>query len=378
MILDERDHALMGRALEEAQKGRPSPNPHVGAVIATPDGACIAVGHHERAGGDHAEVDALRAAGDRARGATLYCTLEPCNHFGRTPPCTDAILAAGIARVVIGARDPKPHVPGAIAKLEAAGVEVRAGVREEETRALVADFARHIETGLPYVILKAAVTLDGRTATRTGDSKWITGEAARAEAHRMRDRADAVLVGAGTVRADDPALTVRHVDGQDPVRVVLDTHLGTPPDAALVRHGSSAPTWILHGPGVAAERRAALASPGVELIEVPLAGGRIDLDAALRELGRRDVVRLLVEGGPTVHGALLDAGHVAAVAVFVAPVLLGDPAARPLAEGGPVARIADAARLVAPRIRTFGVDVLIEGELATREDARGSMAPRGL
>jgi diaminohydroxyphosphoribosylaminopyrimidine deaminase/5-amino-6-(5-phosphoribosylamino)uracil reductase len=356
---------MMARALKEARRGRPSPNPHVGAVIARGD-TLVSVGHHERAGDDHAEVAALRAAGDAAAGATLYCTLEPCNHFGRTPPCTDAIVAAGIRRVVLGARDPKPHVPGALDKLAAAGVEVTLGVREDECVAMVADFARHIATGMPYATLKAAVTLDGRIATASGDSKWITGEAARREAHRMRDRADAVLVGIGTVLADDPALTVRHVRGRDPLRVVLDTHLRTPPSATLVRHGSRASTLIVHSPDAPAEARARLADhPGVELLEAPLdAQGHLDLEPVLRELGRRDVVRLLVEGGAKVHGALLARGLVQRASIFIAPRLLGDPRAIPLADAGPIARIADGWRLVRPELRRFGDDLLVEGELA--------------
>lgn len=365
MSLDELDERMMARAIEQARLGRPSPNPHVGAVIARGD-EIIAVGHHERAGHDHAEVAALKVAGEAAHGATLYCTLEPCNHFGRTPPCTDAILRAGLRRVVIGCADPAPHVPGATRKLEEAGIEVRVGVRERECRELVADFARHIRTGLPYAILKAAVTLDGRIAARTGDSRWITGELARREAHRMRDRADAVLVGVGTVLADDPALTVRHVEGRDPVRVVLDTMLRTPPTAALLR--PSAPALLVHGPAAPVERRAALAAAGATLIEVGVdEHGLLSVDEAMRALGRRDLVRVLVEGGARVHGALLRAGLVQRAAIFVAPRLLGDPEALPLADAGPVTRIAEGFRLVDLDVRQLGDDVLFEGELVRGE-----------
>lgn len=361
--LEELDARMMARAIKEARKGRPSPNPHVGAVIARGE-TIVAVGHHARAGEDHAEVAALKSALGDARGATLYCTLEPCNHFGRTPPCTDAILEAGIARVVIGARDPKPHVPGALAKLAAAGVEIVTGVRERECAALIADFAHHITTGLPYTILKAAVTLDGRLAARTGDSRWITGEAARREAHRMRDRADAVLVGIGTVLADDPALTVRHVRGRDPMRVVVDTHLRTSVSSKVVATGSSAPTLIVHGPDTRMEPRERLVSAGARLWEAPLgADGRIDLEAVLRELARRDVVRLLVEGGARLHGSLLRRGLFSRAAIFVAPRILGDTQGIPLADAGPLERIADGYRVVAPEVRRFGDDVLIEGDL---------------
>lgn len=360
---DELDRRMMARALEEARKGRPSPNPHVGALVARGE-TVIAVGHHARAGEDHAEVAALRAAGEQARGATLYCTLEPCNHVGRTPPCTDAILEAGVSRVVIGCADPKPHVPGAIAKLESAGIEVRIGVCEPECRALIADFTRHVTLGLPYATLKAAVTLDGRMATESGDSRWITGPEARREAHRMRDRADAILVGVGTVLTDDPALTVRHVDGRDPMRVVLDTHLQTPVSARIVTIDSSAPTLIVHGPNASAEARERLASAGVRLWEAPLdESGRLDLEAVLRELAKRDIVRLLVEGGARVHGTLLRLGLYSRAAIFVAPRILGDPAAIPLAHAGPLGRIAEGWRLAAPEVRRLGDDVLIEGDI---------------
>jgi diaminohydroxyphosphoribosylaminopyrimidine deaminase/5-amino-6-(5-phosphoribosylamino)uracil reductase len=356
--LDALDDAFMARAIEEARKGDPSPNPHVGAVIAHGD-RLVAVGHHERAGDAHAEVDAIRTAGAAARGATLYCTLEPCNHFGRTPPCTDAIVEAGIARVVIGCQDPAPHVPGAVEKLRAAGVEVRVPVRRHACWLLVSDFARHITTGMPYAVLKAAVTLDGRLAARSGDSRWITGPEARAEAHRRRARADAVLVGVRTVLADDPALTVRHVEGRDPLRVVLDTHLATPPTAALAHGG----TLIVHGPEADRERAAALDDRGVTRVEVPLAGGRLDLPAAMRALGERNVVRLLSEGGATVHGAMLDAGLYQYGTVFVAPKILGDPDAIPLAVGAAADTVEAAWRLSTPEVSVLGTDVLFEGEL---------------
>lgn len=357
------DRALMARALEEGARGDPSPNPHVGALIARGD-RVIAVGHHARAGQAHAEVDAIRNAAGDTEGATLYCTLEPCNHHGRTPPCTDAIIAARLGRVVVGCPDPEPPEPGAVDKLRAAGIEVTLGVREDEARALIADWTRFVVEGLPWVLLKAAVTLDGRTAARGGDSKWITSEASRAEAHRLRDRCDAVLVGVGTVLADDPALTVRHVEGRDPVRVVLDTTLRTPPGCALVTQASDAPTWIVHGPDAPADRRAALARDGVELLEVAARDGRVDLRAALRALAARDVVRVLAEGGSTVHGTLLRDGLAQAAAVFVAPKILGDRDAIPLADAGARASIAEAWRLVAPRVRVLSGDVLFEGALA--------------
>lgn len=350
----------MARAIEEAKRGRPSPNPHVGAVVASADGTILGCGHHERAGDAHAEVAAIADASETA-GHTLYVTMEPCNHHGRTPPCSDAVIAAGFKRLVLGARDPAPHVPGSVEKIRAAGVEVTLGVLEQECEALIADFSKHIQTGLPFVTLKAAVTLDGRMATRTGDSKWITGEEARTEAHRMRDYSDAVLVGIGTVLADDPALTVRHVEGVDPLRVVLDAGLRTPPDATLATRG----TLVMHGPGAARENADALRAKGCELIEVPRLEGGLDIRAVLTVLGKRDIVRVLVEGGPTLHASFLAEGHADYAAVFVAPKVVGDRDAPGFAGGRGVDTIAKAWTLKNPRTRTLGVDVLIEGALTS-------------
>lgn len=353
------DEALMARAIEEAKRGRPSPNPHVGAIVADASGTILGRGHHERAGDAHAEVAAIADASE-TRGHTLFVTMEPCNHHGRTPPCTEAVIEAGLARVVLGARDPAPHVPGSVERMRAAGMDVTLGVLEKECDALIADFAKHIRTGLPYVTLKAAVTLDGKMATRTGDSKWITGEEARTEAHRMRDRSDAVLVGIGTVLADDPALTVRHVEGVDPLRVVLDAMLRTPVDAKLARAG----TIVMHAAGADPKRAEALRARGCELIAIAGSDERLDLRAALGALGARDVVRLLVEGGPTLHAALLDGGHADHAAIFVAPKVVGDASAPAFAGGRGVDAIADAWTLVDPKTRLLGGDVLIEGALA--------------
>ncbi len=357
------DVRFMGLALREAARGRPSPNPHVGAVVVK-GGKVVARGYHRRAGEAHAEALALSRAGRKARGATLYVTLEPCNHHGRTGPCTEAVLEAGIARVVIGYADPAPHVPGAIRRLRRAGVEVAVGVRIDEARRRIADFEKHITTGLPFVTLKAAVTLDGRIATRTGDSKWITNEASRKHAHRLRDRSDAVMVGVGTVLADDPRLDVRHLRGKDPLRVVLDSRLRTPPGARLLTVGpKAAAPVIFHAPNAPKSRVARLTRAGATLVAVPARKHGLDLRRVLRELGRRDVVRLLVEGGATVHGALLDGGFVDRAAIFIAPKILGDDEGVPLARGKRRNSIADASSLKTPRFRRFGDDLYIEGEL---------------
>jgi len=284
------EREVMNRAITEARRGQPSPNPHVGAVIVR-DKRVVSVGHHEKAGEAHAEVEAIRHASGPVAGATLYVTLEPCNHQGRTGPCTEAILDAGIARVVIGCRDPAPHVPGAIDRLRNAGVEVEVGLMEQECIALVADFAKYIETGLPFVTLKAAITLDGKIATRTGDSKWITGEEARTETHRMRDASDAILVGVGTVLADDPKLTVRHLQGRDPVRVVLDANLRTPPTAAVLDRDrqSNAGTLIFHAPDADVARGKTLIGPGVELIPVARDDRGVDVGFVVLHLGQDPV-----------------------------------------------------------------------------------------
>jgi len=349
----ERDERMMDVALRVAHRGRPSPNPHVGAVVSVRN-RVIAVAHHERAGLAHAEAAALAKAGKRARGATLYVTFEPCNHHGRTPPCTDAILRAGIKRVVVGSRDPAPHQKGGTARLRRAGIEVTFGVRRKETDALVADFTKHITTGLPFVVLKAAVTLDGKMAAASGESRWITGEAARRHAHRLRAEADAVLVGVGTVLADNPRLTVRHGVKAKPLRVIIDTYLKTPVSSALVRD-RQAPTLVFHGSAAPKNRARPLARSGVELVSVPVHRGRLSLRHVLGELGRRGVVRLLVEGGPTVHAAFLEGDFVDAVAIFVAPALMGS-----------ATRMAELRRIDEPSITHLDDDILFEGRLEGR------------
>lgn len=357
------DRAVMTRAVAEAKKGRPSPNPRVGAAIVH-DGEIVSVGHHAKAGMAHAEVDAIRKAGRDVLGMTLYVTLEPCNHHGRTGPCTEAILDAGIGRVVIGCRDPAPHVPGAIDRLTSAGVDVEVGVLAQECTALVSDFAKHMRTGLPYVTLKAAVTLDGKVATRTGASRWITGKAARTEAHRLRDESDAVLVGVGTVLADDPALTVRHVTGVDPVRVVLDADLRTPPTAAVVRvaAASGAKTLIFHAFDAAPSSREPLEKEGVELIAVARHARGVDLLEVLAALGKRDVLRLLVEGGAHVHGTFLDLGLADRAAIFIAPRIIGDDGALSFVAGHGAETLERAARLVRTQWRQLGPDLLVTGD----------------
>ncbi|MDH3656481.1 MAG: bifunctional diaminohydroxyphosphoribosylaminopyrimidine deaminase/5-amino-6-(5-phosphoribosylamino)uracil reductase RibD [Myxococcales bacterium] len=357
------ERGVMKRALAEAKRGYPSPNPHVGAAIVR-DGKILSVGHHERAGEAHAEVDAIRNAAASVEGATLFVTLEPCNHRGRTGPCTEAILDAGLARVVIGCPDPAPHVAGAVDRLRSAGVHVDVGLMEGECTALVADFAKHIRTGLPFVTLKAAVTLDGKIATRSGDSKWITGEEARTEAHRMRDRSDAILVGVGTVLSDDPKLTVRRVEGRDPIRVVLDADLRTPAGAAVLDPGqtSNAGTLIFHAANANAARHEHFIAKGVELVPVSRGERGVELLEVLQRLGERGLVRLMVEGGAHVHGSFLDLGLADRAAIFIAPRILGDAGALSFAAGSGAESIERAWRLVRTDFQALGPDWLVAGD----------------
>ena len=357
------ERGVMKRALAEAKRGYPSPNPHVGAAIVR-DGKILSVGHHERAGEAHAEVEAIRNAAASVEGATLFVTLEPCNHRGRTGPCTEAILDAGLARVVIGCPDPAPHVAGAVDRLRSAGVEVDVGLMEGECTALVADFAKHIRTGLPFVTLKAAVTLDGKIATRSGDSKWITGEEARTEAHRMRDRSDAILVGVGTVLSDDPKLTVRRVEGRDPIRVVLDADLRTPAGAAVLDPGrsSNAGALIFHAADADASRHDQFEAEGVELVPVSRNDRGVELLEVLQRLGERGLVRLMVEGGAHVHGSFLDLGLADRAAIFIAPRIVGDAGALSFAAGSGTESIERAWRLVRTELQALGPDWLVSGD----------------
>ncbi|WP_242394744.1 bifunctional diaminohydroxyphosphoribosylaminopyrimidine deaminase/5-amino-6-(5-phosphoribosylamino)uracil reductase RibD [Anaeromyxobacter oryzisoli] len=365
---------FMRLAVREAQKGlgRTSPNPAVGAVLVK-NGRVIARGHHARAGGPHAEVVALRAAGGLARGADLYTTLEPCDHQGKTPPCSLAILAAGVRRVFVGSRDPNPLVNGrGVARLERGGITVVRDVLRDACDRVNAHWFTWITEGRPHVTLKAAVTLDGRIATRTGDARWVTGEAARAWVHRLRDRVDAVLVGAGTARADDPELTTRLPGGRghDPVRVVLDTDLELPARLKLFHPRSAAPTLVAH-----ASSRARRFGPGVELLRCRRArGGGVELRDLLAKLAARGVTHVLVEGGAHVHASFLEAGLVDRVAVIVAPKLAGADGLPLVARRGP-ARMADALRLSGVQVERLGDDVLVAGVPAA-EGRRGALAKK--
>lgn len=327
---DADDIRYMSRALQLARKGlyTTDPNPRVGCVLVK-DGGIVGEGWHERAGEPHAEVHALRVAGERARGATAYVTLEPCSHHGRTPPCSEALIEAGVTRVVAAMQDPNPRVAGqGLARLEAAGIVTEAGVLAAESEALNPGFIQRMRSGRPYVRCKLAMSLDGRTALASGESRWITGPAARADVHRLRARSSAILTGSGTLLGDDPSLTAR-IEGLDgnavlqPLRVVLDTRLVTPPTAKLL--GLPGRTLVLTANEDAA-RRQALEAAGAEVAVLPVRDERLDPDAVLTLLGRREINEVMLEAGPTLAGAMLRAGLVDELVIYMAPQLLGDQA----------------------------------------------------
>jgi diaminohydroxyphosphoribosylaminopyrimidine deaminase/5-amino-6-(5-phosphoribosylamino)uracil reductase len=361
------DERWMGQALALGALGTPTPNPHVGAIVVK-HGEKVGGGHHERAGEEHAEVLALREAGERARGATLYVTLEPCNHEGRTPPCVDAILGQSVARVVVGCRDPNPHVQGGgAARLRDAGIAVEVGCREAEAQALIGPWAKFVTTGMPYVTLKQALSLDGRIASRTGASKWVTGPEARARVHLLRAQQDAVVIGVGTALADDPRLTVRDAPGNSPLRVVFDTKLRLPVASRLVQTAREIPTWVVCTTDAASSAEEQLLERGVEVVRAPPSSeGRIDPIAALRLLASRGVVTAMIEGGAELAGSVLAGAVVDELHAFIAPILLG-PRGRPGAVdwAGP-ATPAEAPCIIDPQWEVCGADAHVWGSVRYR------------
>ena len=364
----------MRRAIELAERGRglTSPNPMVGAVVVAPDGEVVGEGFHAKAGAPHAEVEALRTAGARARGATLYVTLEPCAHQGRTPPCAPLIVEAGVSRVVAAVGDPNPLVSGSgFAELRGAGVEVVTGVAAAAAERQNRVFLTAMRERRPHVTLKAAMTLDGKLADLHGASRWITGEVARRHAHRLRSEADAIVVGIGTVLRDDPELTVRL--GQpwprEPLRVVLDTRARTPREARFILAGTPSCALIVVAADAPAECTRELADSGATIVRCRTRDGRVDLGALLSELFNREVRAVLVEGGGEVHAAFLDAGLVDRVAVFVAPLLVGGRQATSVV-GGAGRELKSAVRLGEFTVTTLGDDLLIEAEVI--RESRGA------
>jgi diaminohydroxyphosphoribosylaminopyrimidine deaminase/5-amino-6-(5-phosphoribosylamino)uracil reductase len=342
----------MQRSLELAERGRGwvEPNPLVGAVVIQGD-RIVGEGWHEKYGHAHAEVNALGAAGAAARGATLYVTLEPCCHHGKTPPCTDAVLRSGVARVVTAMLDPFPQVGGKGANiLRAAGISVDVGLCETEARRLNAPYLKLLMTHRPYVHAKWAMSLDGKIATSTGDSKWISGEASRRRVHALRGRMDAIVVGIGTVLTDDPLLTARPPGPRLAARVVLDTHGRLPPDCQLARTAHETPLLVATAAG---------GSVGERLV-LPVEQGRLAVTALLDELGRRRMTNVLVEGGAEVLGSFFDARAVDEVWVFVAPRIVGGPGISAV-RGSGAERIADGLRLKEWRVEQEEEDVLLHG-----------------
>lgn len=346
------DEKWIRRALELAERGLSgaSPNPLVGCVIAR-GGKLLGEGFHQKFGGPHAEVHALRSAGN-ARGATAYVNLEPCSHWGKTPPCAEALVKAGIGRVVCAMKDPNPLVSGkGFQILKRAGIRVQTGLLEREARDLNRSFLHFITSRKPYTILKIAMSLDGKTATGGGESQWITSKASREFSYRLRTRVDAILVGAETVREDDPALT-SHGLGRNPARVVLSRSGKIPPHAQIL--DGTAPTWIFHG------NRRVKESGLAEWIYLKPGSARATVNAILTELGRRGISRLLIEGGAETLGTFVDAGIADEAYIFIAPKLIGGQAAKCAVGGKGIQKLRDVLSFKKISVQTLGEDILIQ------------------
>lgn len=358
------DEKWMKRALRLAEKGRgrTSPNPMVGAVLVK-NGQVVGEGYHARAGEAHAEILALRQAGEEARGSTLYINLEPCIHYGKTPPCAPAVIEAKVRRVVIGMEDPNPLVTGrGLKSLKKAGLDVEVGVLEKECRRLNEAFCKYILKKEPFVILKVAATLDGKIATREGDSKWISGETSRHFVHRMRDQVDGVVVGIGTVLKDDPQLTARIKKGRDPYRIILDSRLRIPEDAKVI--GNSPSKTIIATTELAArDKIERLEKKGVRILTLDSKQGRVDLKNCLSKLGEMGMMSLLVEGGSQVNGSFLGEGLIDKILFFLSPKLIGDREALGIFGGSGKANLKETIPLNELRVRRMGEDILIEGYL---------------
>ena len=365
MIFSAEDHDFMARALQLARRGlfTTTPNPRVGCVMVR-ESRVIGEGWHERAGLPHAEAVALEkivGAGETAQGATAYATLEPCSHFGRTPPCADALIAAGVSRVVVAMADPNPLVAGqGLAKLAAAGVDVVSGLLATDAAELNIGFVSRMTRGRPWLRLKVAVSLDGKTALNNGVSQWITGPDARRDAHGWRARSCAVLTGIGTVRDDNPRLTVREVlTTRQPLRVVIDSRLETPLDAAVLEGGKV----LIAAARDDAARSAALRARGAEIVILPNAQGKVELGDLMQELGRRGINEVLAEAGSRLNGSLLEAGCVDELLIYQAPILIGDTA-RGMFGMTELADLAGAKRLRIIERRVVGADFLIRARFA--------------
>ena len=342
--------------------GRTSPNPPVGAVVVAGN-TIVGRGYHHQAGLPHGEAEALRDAGKKARGATLYVTLEPCAHHGRTPPCTAAVIAAGVRRVVIGTRDPNQTVPGnGVARLRAAGIDVTLGVEQAACDELIAAFRKHVTTRLPLVTLKLAASLDGRIATATGESRWITSEESRRYVHRLRAEHDAVLVGAETVLHDDPELTCRLRGGHNPLRVILDGRLRLPLGAKVLTNTQAAATLVVTGQQASAAKIRQIEARAATVLRLPAKAGHISMTRLMRALGQRGVTSVLIEGGATVAAAALAARVVDRLLIFYAPKLIGGDG-RPMLGPLGVRRLLQTPRLGPLQVKRLAADVLLATEV---------------
>ena len=364
----------MQMALNFAKKreGFTSPNPMVGAVIVK-DGKVVGKGYHKAAGEAHAEVNAIDDAGALAKNATLYVTLEPCNHTGRTPPCTEKIVVSGIRRVVAAMNDPNPGVKGGgLDYLKSRGISITVGVCEKQAKRLNEIFIKHVGTKRPFTIVKCAATLDGRIATKTGDSRWVTGEESRQFVHRLRHAVDAIMVGINTVEKDNPSLTTRlttrlkNLKQLDPTRIILDTHLRISEKAKLLRLHSDSDTILITGPLVSSDKKTRLEKKGVRIIESPVSDGLIDLDRLMDLLGSLGITSLLIEGGGRVFASALSAGIVDKVLFFYAPKILGGDDGIPICKGPGVDLMDNCIPVKDIRVRRFGDDILIEGYIKTQ------------
>jgi diaminohydroxyphosphoribosylaminopyrimidine deaminase / 5-amino-6-(5-phosphoribosylamino)uracil reductase len=376
IFAENEDVQWMRRALAEAAKGRGTaePNPTVGAVVVR-DNCLVAAGHTQPFGGAHAEIDALNKAGEGARGATLYVTLEPCCHFGKTPPCTDAILAAEIARVVVPIIDPFPSVNGrGLATLDARGLTVDIGCEAGAARSLVAPYLKRVITGMPLVLAKWAMTLDGKTAVSAGDSRWVSSAQSRALVHELRGRMDGIVVGIATVEADDPLLTARPPGPRVAARIVLDSSARLPISSQLARTACDVPVIVAVTDRASAAKRDELVELGCDVVAFP-GIGRVPIARLLTELGRRGMSNVLVEGGGQVLGSFADEGHIDQLEVYIAPILEGGDHARTALRGKGVDSMRDAVRLRDVEISQVGDDVHLRGWVPQPWRARAGFGP---
>mgnify|MGYP006271973519 FL=1 len=353
----------MQRALDLARqaKGNTSPNPLVGAVIVKED-RIIGTGYHRQAGGNHAEINALQDAEEEVAGATMYVNLEPCTHFGKTPPCSNAIIEAGLDKIVIAMKDPNPKVSGAgVERLRKAGLEVEVGVLESKAKKLNEVFIKYITSDQPFVILKNALTLDGKIATKTGDSKWISGAESRQIVHQLRDEVDAILVGSGTVIADNPRLTTRLPEGgTDPTRIILDGELEIPVDANVINHQSSAGTIVVTTNHADQNKKEELIANGVQILELGTSP-KINLQQLLKELAHEEITSVLVEGGSQINSSFWEAELVDKIYYFLAPKIIGGTESVPVVGGTGVEKVKQGIKIIDKKVKEVGDDLLIVG-----------------